>query len=59
MMRLWEHLDKSLIQVNFEIKIKDLTIYPEEVNIYLDPGIQNPEDLAAEDVPPSFFSKEN
>ena len=58
MMRLWEHLDKSLIQVNTEIK--DLTIPPEEVAINLDPGIQTPEDFAAVEVlPPSFLSKEN
>ena len=54
----WEHLDKSLIQVNTEIKDKrPYHIYFEEVDIYLDPGIQTPEDLAAMDVPPSFFAR--
>ena len=38
-----------------------LTKYPEEVDIYLDPGIETPEDLAAADVPPSpsFLSEDN
>ena len=44
-----------------EIKDKRHYQHPEEVVIYLDPGIQTPEDLVATDVtpPPSFLSEDD